>query len=82
MSSPELSCRQLVELVTDYLEGALTPAERARFDAHVAECEGCEIHLEQLRRTVALVGALAEQHIEPAVRDRLLQAFRGFRRST
>jgi anti-sigma factor RsiW len=51
----DLSCRELVELVTDYLEGAMTPEEAARFEAHVAACAGCEAYLEQVRATIALL---------------------------
>ena len=75
----DLSCNELVELVTDYFEGALAPAERARFDAHVAECPGCDRHLAQMRATIALAlesGALDEQ---PDVRG-LLTAFRDWKR--
>ena len=55
----QLSCQELVELVTDYLEGALPPAERARFDAHIALCDGCRAYLEQIRATIALSGRSA-----------------------
>ena len=81
MNTPELTCQQLVELVTDYLEGALPPAERARFEAHLGECEGCENYLLQMRHTIAAVGALSEEHLEPEGRDALLSAFRDFRRA-
>lgn len=81
MTPPELTCRELVGLVTDYLEGALAPAERARFEAHVADCDGCANYLLQMRQTVAAVGALREQDVEPATRDALLSAFREFRRA-
>ena len=81
MSRPEeLTCQELVELVTDYLEGALPPADRARFEDHLAACEGCAIYLDQMRRTVAVVGALREDHLEPDARDALLAVFRDFRR--
>jgi len=76
----ELTCQELVELVTDYLEGALAPAERARFEDHLAECEGCANYLDQMRRTVAVVGALGEDHVEPDAREALLAVFRDFRR--
>jgi predicted anti-sigma-YlaC factor YlaD len=80
MSHPEeLTCRELVELVTDYLEGTLSGAERARFEDHLAECEGCVNYLDQMRRTVAVVGALREDHVEPDAREALLAVFRDFR---
>jgi anti-sigma factor RsiW len=75
----DLSCQELVELVTDYFEGALTPEQRARFDAHVAGCPGCAIHLEQMRTTLALTRASADLH-ERAEVAALLGAFRGWRR--
>ena len=75
----ELTCKQLVELVTDYLEGALSPADRARFDAHLAGCRGCRAYLEQMRRTVRTLGELREDSIAPDARERLLRAFRGWK---
>ena len=76
----ELTCRELVELVTDYFEGALGPEDRARFEAHVADCPGCEIHLRQMRTTIALVAA-AGQAVEHGVPAPLLAAFRDWRRA-
>jgi anti-sigma factor RsiW len=52
-----MSCQELVELVTDYLEGALPPEDVARFEAHVAACPGCEAYLEQMRTTIAVTRA-------------------------
>ncbi len=57
-STTTLSCRQVVELVTDYLEDALDPLARADFEAHVAGCDGCPIHLDQMRATIALLRSL------------------------
>lgn len=65
--------------MTDYLEGALAPAERARFDAHVAECPGCEIYLEQMRATIALAASSAGLESRPEVSG-LLAAFRDWKR--
>jgi anti-sigma factor RsiW len=75
----DLSCQELVELVTDYLEGAMAPEERARFDAHVAECPGCDRYLEQMRATITLAGATADLERRPEVSG-LLEAFRAWRR--
>lgn len=72
------TCRQMVELVTDYLEGRLAPAERARFDVHLARCEGCRAHLEQFRATIRALGHLPGESLPPATRDALLAAFRGW----
>jgi anti-sigma factor RsiW len=76
----QLSCRELVELVTDYLEGALTDGERARFEDHIGLCDGCQVYLEQIRQTVTLLGSLTEESIPPQVQERLLTAFRGWKR--
>jgi anti-sigma factor RsiW len=73
-----IACRELVELVTDYLEGALSPDLRARFDNHIAGCDGCTTYLEQMRETIRLTGTLREQQISPEARVALLHAFRGW----
>ena len=77
--TPEVTCKELVELVTDYLEGALSPAERARFESHLDMCSGCAAYLEQFRTTIALTGRLAEGDIEAPARDALLRQFRDWR---
>lgn len=74
----DLSCQELVELVTDYLEGTLAPEEHARFDAHLAECPGCDRYVEQMRTTVALVGVSADFESRPEVTG-LLEAFRDWK---
>ena len=76
----DLSCLEVVELVTDYLEGALSPVERARVEEHLEGCPGCVAYVDQVRHTIRVVGALREEHLEPAVRDGLVGAFRGWRR--
>lgn len=78
---PELPCRQLVELVTDYLEDRLPPQERARFEAHLADCEYCEAYLEQIRQTIRVLGRLPEESLSVEARDALLTAFRDWARS-
>jgi len=80
--SPEddLSCQEVVELITDYLEGALSPEERARVEQHLGLCEGCATYLDQMRHTVRVAGALRERDLDPALRDQLVGAFRGWRR--
>jgi anti-sigma factor RsiW len=75
----ELTCKELVELVTDYLEGALAPAERARFEAHLATCSGCRSYLEQMRHTIALLGGLPEASLSEEARGELLTLFRHWR---
>jgi predicted anti-sigma-YlaC factor YlaD len=73
------ACRELVELVTEYLEGALSPEDRARFDEHVADCVDCRALLDQMRRTLGLVGLLTEGSISPQAREALLETFRDWR---
>jgi anti-sigma factor RsiW len=79
MTGPQtaaLTCRELVELLTAYLDDRLPAAERARVDQHLASCEGCTHYLQQLRLTIARVGQLREEHLPPVMRSRLLAAFR------
>jgi anti-sigma factor RsiW len=72
----ELTCQQLVEIVTEYLEGTLPASDRERFEAHIHDCKGCARYLQQMRTTIRLTGSLTEDGIEPEARDRLLQTFR------
>jgi anti-sigma factor RsiW len=81
MAVVELTCRELVELVTDYLEDALSAREHARFEQHLDLCAHCRDHLEQLRATVALAGRLREADLSPDAGTALLAAFRVWRRS-
>jgi len=80
--SNELSCQELVELVTEYLEGTLPAHERARFEAHLAICAGCRNYLDQMRRTIQMVGALKEEAIPDDAKERLLCAFRTWKQTT
>jgi anti-sigma factor RsiW len=75
----ELVCREFVEIVTAYLEGTLPPEERARFEAHVAECEGCSGYLEDMRRLVGSLHELPEPPPDPETREALVRAFRDLR---
>ena len=81
MAIEELTCQELVELVTAYVEGALPLHERARFEAHLAGCRGCTIYLEQMRRTITLLGTLPEKAVSPQARENLLAAFRRWKQS-
>lgn len=72
----ELTCKELVELVTDYLENALPAVERKRFDEHIAGCEYCAMYLEQMRQTIQTLGHLPEESIAPAMLTELLAHFR------
>ena len=77
----KMSCRELVELVTDYLEGSLSRRERRRFEAHIAGCDHCAAYVTQMRSTVATLGKLSEESIPPRARDELLAAFRDWKSS-
>ena len=72
----EISCQELVELVTEYLEDALPPGERARFEAHIVPCDGCRNYLEQINTTIELTGQLTPEQLDPAAEAALLGAFR------
>ena len=72
---PEMPCRELVELITDYLEDRLSPTDRARFEAHLAECVACRTYLEQFRQTTRVLGHLPEESLSPRARNALLDAF-------
>jgi len=76
-----VNCSELVELVTDYLEGSMPAEQRARFDEHVSGCDGCTTYLEQFRITIRLTGMLSEAQVEPATRETLLGVFRDWRAS-
>lgn len=78
---PEMPCRELVELVTEYLEGRLPARDRTRFEAHVAACEYCATYLEQMRQTIRALGRLPEESLTPEARDALVRAFRDWARA-
>ena len=72
----ELSCQELVELVTDYLEGVMPRELRKRFERHIGKCTGCRTYLEQMRETIRVTGALTPESLEPEAERALLDAFR------
>jgi hypothetical protein len=80
MKAPIMTCQELVELVTDYLEDRMPLPERRRFEEHVAVCGPCRVYLEQIRETVRLTGALREDTIPPEAKDALLDTFRDWKR--
>ena len=75
-----VSCRELVELVTDYLESALDDATRERFEHHLHLCPGCEVYVEQMRVTAARLGHIPVDSLTPEAQATLLDAFRDFKR--
>lgn len=78
--SEDLTCKELVELVTEYLEGGLAPGERDRFEQHLVLCDGCAWYLEQMRTTIRLAGSLTEESIPGEAEERLLAIFRDWNR--
>jgi predicted anti-sigma-YlaC factor YlaD len=74
----ELNCQEVVELVTDYLEQALLPEMQAQFEAHVANCPGCDTYLEQVQQTIMMLRKLAEQPMFPETKQELLKLFRSW----
>ena len=75
-----LTCRQLTEVLTDYLEGVMAPEDRARFEAHVELCDGCLNYISQMRQTIRAVRELHPAEVEATVPDEVLAAFRAWRR--
>jgi anti-sigma factor RsiW len=76
----DITCRELVELVTEYFEGALDRRDRRRFEKHIAGCVNCAAYVDQMRQTVAAVGHLDERSLDQAARDELMGVFRNWRR--
>jgi anti-sigma factor RsiW len=76
---PELVCQEVVELVTDYLEGALPRSERRRFEAHLAGCEHCTEYLAQMHATIRLTGRLEVEDLTPAMREEFTALYRRWR---
>jgi anti-sigma factor RsiW len=74
-----LSCRELVELVTAYLEGALSIADRMRFENHLTACDGCSTYVQQMRRTIELTGTLRVDDVSLEAESALLHAFRNWK---
>ena len=76
-----LRCCEVVELVTDYLEGALAPEDAVRLEAHFAQCDPCVRYVEQVRQTIRAAGVVEREGVPPDVLDRLLVAYRELRGS-
>jgi anti-sigma factor RsiW len=79
MAVRELTCKELVEVVTDYLDGRMPAAQRLLFEEHVAFCSWCETYLDQMRETIRLTGMLREEDLSPETRDALLETFRNWK---
>jgi anti-sigma factor RsiW len=75
-----MTCREVIDLLTDYVEDALPAAERRRVEAHLSTCDGCTTYLEQMRETIRLTGMVSEDQVPDEDRQRLLAAFRDWTR--
>jgi anti-sigma factor RsiW len=82
MSTPTLTCQELVELVTDYLEDALPNPERQRFEAHLRACRGCANYFSQIRQTIQMAGRLTEEALEPTAKQELLDLFKHWKENS
>ena len=78
----ELACKELVEVITDYLEGTLPERDRARFDAHILTCPPCREYVAEMRTTLQLTGRLTVDSISSSARDELLRAYRRMKDSS
>jgi anti-sigma factor RsiW len=80
-SPPDLTCAEVVELITDYLEGALAPDMSARVSEHLAACEGCTVYLDQMRATSKTLRGVELAGLSEEACDTLLSAFRDWGRN-
>jgi predicted anti-sigma-YlaC factor YlaD len=76
----KMTCKELVELVTEYLEDSLPGEVRIRMEAHLSGCDGCTTYLDQMRETIRLTGMLREEDVTAHQRDELLKVFRGWKK--
>jgi predicted anti-sigma-YlaC factor YlaD len=75
-----MTCHELVELVTEYLEEAMPAPERARLELHLSACRPCRRYLDQMRKTIDVVGSIPEETVTPEAREELLSVFRAWKR--
>ena len=80
LNMDNLSCQEVVELVTDYLEQALLPEKRVQFEEHIADCPGCDTYIEQVQQTIVMLRNLAKQPMFPETKQELLEIFRNWKR--
>jgi predicted anti-sigma-YlaC factor YlaD len=79
VDEPEITCQEIVELVTAYLEDAVSAAQRRRIEEHLADCPGCRAYIDQMRVTVELAGRVDHEELDEDARVALLSAFRSWR---
>jgi len=74
----DMACREAVEAVTAYLEGAMSPRDRARFERHLGACDHCTAYVEQIRATIELTGQISPEDLAPEARDAIVMVFRSW----
>jgi predicted anti-sigma-YlaC factor YlaD len=74
-----MTCKELVEIVTDYIEGSLPAVDRMLFDEHLSDCDGCRNYLEQMRHTIKLTGRLQEENLTTPQKDDLIRLFQNWK---
>ena len=79
LGGPPLTCQEVVELITAYLENGLSRRDRRRFEAHISKCDGCTNYVQQMRQTIRLAGRITPESLSPQAREELLRAFRDWR---
>ncbi len=77
----QMTCKELVELVTEYIEGTLPNDVRMRVESHLTGCDGCTNYVEQMRQTIQLTGQIREENLSPEQRDDLLKLFRDWKKA-
>ncbi|MEO8477835.1 MAG: zf-HC2 domain-containing protein [Actinomycetota bacterium] len=82
MTTDDITCREVVELLTDYLDGAIPAPDRSRLDAHLARCDGCAAALEQLREAIRVTGTLTEEQVAQDALEPIRGVFRAWRSET
>ena len=75
-----MTCKEMVELITEHLEGKLSREDHERFEEHLGDCDGCEIYLAQMKETIQVLGKLEETDVEPKAMDKFLTAFRNWKK--
>ena len=78
----DMTCTQIVELITEYLEGGLSSADRERFEEHIGFCDWCLAYLDQMRQTIATVGRLRDEDLPKELEQNLLTTFRDWKPET
>jgi predicted anti-sigma-YlaC factor YlaD len=79
MSEQALTCHEVIELLSNYIEGAMSADEQRRVDEHLALCDGCTTYLEQMRESIRLSGMVTEEQVPDDDKASLLAAFRDWR---